>query len=63
MSLLLNSTEGLPVKPLLGETLSGTIEDEVFIYLEQVSIVPSVAQVLVTSAFNKFRIWGDIRVD
>lgn len=62
MSLLLNASDRLPVKPLLGETLCGNIEGETFIYLEQVSAVPSVARVLVTSVFNKFRIWGDVRV-
>lgn len=62
MSLLLNASDKLPVKPLPGETLVGNYEEEVFVYLEQVSLVPSVARILVTSAFNKFRLWGDIRV-
>lgn len=62
MRLMLEANEQLPVKALLGETLTANIEDETHIYLEQVSVAPSITRVLITSIYKKLRLWGEVRV-
>ena len=52
----------MPVKPLLGETLTADIDEETLIYLEQVSAVPSITRVLITSIYKKLELSGEIKV-
>ena len=62
MNELLNANEKLPFKPMLGETLVLTNDEGYTIYLEQVSVRPSVTRVLLTSFYNKLRLEGQFSV-
>ena len=62
MKLCLDFGDKLPVKPKLGENFSAEVDQELFIYLEQVSLQPSIAKVLIVSAYKKLHLHGEIRV-
>lgn len=61
--MLLESTEKLPIKALLGETLIANIEDDLYIYLEQISVAPAITRVLITSVYKKLKLWGDVHLE
>lgn len=61
--MLLDSTEKTPIKSLLGETLVANIEEDLYIYLEQISVAPTVTRVLITSVYRKLKLWGDVKLE